>query len=261
MSEGGSLRIERWRCLMQLPRRVPSLAMAWNDRAFYGDVESLALLLRCGMGLRQPDMVWHVVASRREGALAALLGAGLSPALRDSEGTTWLMMASCFFLQSGVRRETLIDAALQHGVDMEAVDFSGRTALMLAAAHDRTDAIDYLLDRGAHIDARDPFGQNALMWASMNNSPKAIHTLVARGGDLEARNHVGMTALLLAAKNAKKNSLRALLKSGASPRAVNNFGQSVRECCNIKEILDIVEQFVTANPSNASHPAGGVPTP
>ena len=83
---------------------------------------------------------------------------------------------------------------LKQGVDLDAQDEWGETALMKAASSGRTAIVQTLLEAGAAIGARDEGGYTALMGAGAG----ATVLLLEAGADLYARNNRGQTALLVA---------------------------------------------------------------
>jgi hypothetical protein len=70
-----------------------------------------------------------------------------------------------------------VQALLKAGVELEAKDEDGRTALMLAAQYGRADTVRLLLGKGANAGARDKRGWNAYMLALLSPSGGIIHTV------------------------------------------------------------------------------------
>lgn len=68
------------------------------------------------------------------------------------------------------QKKDLIGALVEIGVDVNAKDEQGRTALMKAAAKDWTVGVWALLEKGARIDLRDQKGQTAYVWAFNHRS-------------------------------------------------------------------------------------------
>jgi ankyrin repeat protein len=54
---------------------------------------------------------------------------------------------------------------LQHGGDVNVVDYDQRTGLMLAAAGGHTAAVRKLIESGAHVNHQDKLGSSALLEA------------------------------------------------------------------------------------------------
>ncbi len=70
-----------------------------------------------------------------------------------------------------------VQALLEAGAALEAQDYDGHTALMLAAQYGRADTVSLLLAKGAHADARDKRGWNAYMLALLSPSGGIIHAV------------------------------------------------------------------------------------
>jgi ankyrin repeat protein len=67
-------------------------------------------------------------------------------------------------------KKDLIGALVEIGVDVNAKDEQGRTALMRAAAKDWTVGVWTLLEKGARMDLRDQKGQTAYVYAFNHRS-------------------------------------------------------------------------------------------
>ena len=64
------------------------------------------------------------------------------------------------------------------GVDVEAVDYDGYTALMCAAMHGHTDTVNALAGTyNANVDAVDRWGRTALMFAAENCHTDTLNAL------------------------------------------------------------------------------------
>ncbi|CAK0783408.1 hypothetical protein CVIRNUC_006607 [Coccomyxa viridis] len=148
------------------------------------------------------------------------------------------------------------------GVDIEAVDNDGKTALHRAAMFSDTDKVAWLLDRGLNLEAQDNQGDTPLHYAvfytqravvllllskgahvaAMNkegwtplhvaagHSSSQAHTIIedlAHGGaDLEATDREGRTPLLFALEGHRKDAIDALLHAGARTDAKDGKGRS-----------------------------------
>jgi|GEM_PF-2794737 FOG: Ankyrin repeat len=71
-----------------------------------------------------------------------------------------------------------IVALLNHGVDVNARDNDGSTALMIAAAVAKPDIVRTLLDRGADANIKNRRGHTALMSAADSGQAKNAETLL-----------------------------------------------------------------------------------
>ena len=72
------------------------------------------------------------------------------------------------------------------------------TPLYYAATHRQHRMVALLLERGLDIDAKDCYGRTALHWAAHWANVRAIETLISHGASLDTRDTYGYTPLGLA---------------------------------------------------------------
>ncbi len=106
---------------------------------------------------------------------------------------------------------TLVTAYLRAGMDRNAPDPRGYTALMAAAVAGKTDVLKTLLDENAKPDLLDKEGDSALTLAAEANQPGSVRTLVEANADVRVRDHQGRTALLKAVNGGFDGVVDALL--------------------------------------------------
>ena len=96
------------------------------------------------------------------------------------------------------------------------VDEHGKTALHLAAEHDRAEDAEALIAAGADVEARTNWGATPLDWAGVLGSRAAADVLIAHGAHFTpvAAAGLGLTATAIA---------RGLLAQGASVDARGYF--------------------------------------
>lgn len=164
---------------------------------------------------------------------------------------------------------------LDKGMNINATDRNGDTALILAAKKRNIEAVQLLTERGATIDASDIEGQTALIWATKKNCRECIEILLAAGAqpskathtgnsavmfaaqtsaeilstllttdiDLSLRNKQSHTALMLAVNSECIDCMKILLLNGANPRRKNAKGQDAFDLANNdQKLLEILEQ-------------------
>ena len=88
-----------------------------------------------------------------------------------------------------------IKECLANGVDVNARDICGYTALMLASKKGHFEIVKYLVEHGADVNVQDNWDWTALINASHNGHLEIVKYLVANGADVNAKNDSGWTAL------------------------------------------------------------------
>lgn len=167
-----------------------------------------------------PDKVYtplHYAAALPTPEIAALLIAhGADVNAEDSFGTTPLLAAV-----SRGQLETL-RLLIAHGANVRAAELdSGKNALMRGVY--RTEIASVLLDHGLNVNARDRSGRTALMHCQ---NPKIAALLIARGADVNARDAQGTTALTIMSLSGQADCVALLLKHGANVHTVNQMGET-----------------------------------
>ena len=113
---------------------------------------------------------------------------------------------------------------VEEGVNLEATDEGGKTALVLAAWQDNLDCLKHLIAMGANLEARDQKGERALIDAAALGNLECVDYLIAKGANVNAQNRCKDTPLHLAAMNGHAPCAESLLKAGADPSLKNNDG-------------------------------------
>ena len=136
----------------------------------------------------------------------------------------------------------LVKYVLSKGVDVNARDKEGATALNRAVSEGSVDVVKILLDHGADIEAGDwdtpwreevnengserdvkQFSGRPLMLATMNDDHRIMRELIAAGADIEARSKfasfTGESALHFATTLGEEQTMRILLDHGADVNA------------------------------------------
>ena len=126
--------------------------------------------------------------------------------------------------QDPARLQEYVDA----GVDIDAQDQRGATALHVAAAKGHTRWIVALLASDARVDVVDSAGATPLHRAIEAGRGAAVELLLSRGADVEHRNGDGAAALHLATLRSHAAIVHRLLKAGADIAAEDGNGRPRR---------------------------------
>ena len=116
-----------------------------------------------------------------------------------------------------------IHRLLQQGVDVNAAEIDGSTALHWAVNRDDVDTVKLLLDRGANVKAANRYGARPLDLACINGNAGIIEMLLKAGADPNSGSATGQTALMTAARTGKVDAVQVLLARGADVNAKETF--------------------------------------
>jgi ankyrin repeat protein len=134
---------------------------------------------------------------------------------------------------------------LDNGADVETIDITGNTPLLLACNHNSLEMVKYLVEvGGADIDVKDKNGNTPLLLACKNNNLEMVKYLVEVGGtDIDAKDNY-INALWWACKNNKLEIVKYLLDNGADVETIDITGNTplLVACKNNK--LEIVKYLV-----------------
>ncbi len=146
------------------------------------------------------------------------------------------------FLEAAMRGDyEAVLAALERGMDVNAVDESGRTALQLASFDGFHEVVQLLLDRGATVDAVDAAGRSALMFASTASNIETVELLLEAGASVDlVDKEEHFTALMFAAAEGQIEVVRALIRAGAAPGTLDVDVESARDFAASKGFAEIV---------------------
>lgn len=151
-----------------------------------------------------------------------LLAQSVSPNLREKTHGPAIVMAA----KLGSFR-ALAELARAPGIDLEASDSSGQTALMMAAIKGHAPSVKQLLERGARVDS--PEGWTALHYAASGGHVEVARMLILHGANLDARSANGTTPVMLAARNKQFSAMELLADMGADLASRNDGGRGVIE--------------------------------
>jgi ankyrin repeat protein len=120
--------------------------------------------------------------------------------------------------------QTAVKTLLAKGVDVNAPQADGTTALHWAAHHNDVALADLLLKAGAHVSAANRYGVTPLSLASAHGSAvEMIDKLLKAGADPNTTLKEGETVLMLAARTGNAVAVKLLLAYGADPNRAEGW--------------------------------------
>jgi ankyrin repeat protein len=103
-----------------------------------------------------------------------------------------------------------VELFLAAGIDVNAQNTSGLTALMAAAKNGRMEVVNKLLDQKVNVDAQSKQGVTALMLAAENNHSEIVNLLLKKNADPNLQDQTGWSALMKAVYQGNARCVEAL---------------------------------------------------
>lgn len=124
--------------------------------------------------------------------------AGCSPApAKDGQSklAAWNVEYSpaAFRSRAAVGDLTAVQLLLEAGIDFNATDQRGGTALRYAVTGGHLEIVSALLEAGADVNVEDNDGYTPLRYAAYNNQPKIVEALLEKGADVNGGSGDGWT--------------------------------------------------------------------
>jgi ankyrin repeat protein len=173
-------------------------------------------------------------------AMAKVLAHGADPA-----SLKWTPLMRTIILGSVQEME----AELDRGADLEAVDSLQRTPLLLAIATGDTEKAALLLARGANRDAKSRSGKPPLHHAILHDHAVMLDWLIREGFDLTQTDEFQTTPLVVALEHSAVACFHRLLAAGADWTRPDPYGSPLLRNASHPEIIrSLIE--LGANPAD-----------
>jgi ankyrin repeat protein len=125
------------------------------------------------------------------------------------------------------RDQQAVQSLLQKGVDVNAPQSDGATALHWAAYLEDPKTADLLIRAGAKVDTANKYGITPLLLACGNGNAAVIERLLRAGADPNRTVRAKETPLMIAVRTGSVEAVKALLRAGADLNAKEDWnGQS-----------------------------------
>ena len=122
---------------------------------------------------------------------------------------------------------------------------AGHDALLIEAVKaDDAAGLRALLDRGVDANARQPDGATALAWAAMRSNAETAAALLEEGADPNLANDLGIGPLAIAIQNGARDIVRLLLERGADPNHARENGETPLMAAARLGQTDVVEMLL-----------------
>ncbi len=146
------------------------------------------------------------------------LGNIFEDAVMPKPGVTQLMRAG---MQADIKS---MEEAIARGDEIEAVDSSGWTALMYAAASSHSAPVQLLLKAGANPNHKSFAGDTPLMASAI--ARQFDEDLCRGGAEINAKNGDGISALMILAARGEADEVKAAINAGADAYAKDAKGRT-----------------------------------
>lgn len=152
-------------------------------------------------------------------------------------------------VQSGERAK--VQALLNAGINIDAKDRAGWTALHYASINDHLQLVKDLIKARVHVNERDRMGLTALHWAADNGNLAIVEELIKADANVNATDESGNTPLHLASIGGHASTVLALLWADADVNVKNRKTTKTAIEYVMRhghaEILDLIKNWSIAN--------------
>ena len=168
-----------------------------------------------------------------------LLDAGVDVGITKQNGNTCLHEAV-----SGCCNKDILQSIIQQGVNVNAVNSEGKTALLRACESKQGESVKLLLEMKADPNISDTNGHTSLHAGILGRCTNDIlREIITYKVYLNAQNKNGETALLLACSRSQQDSIRILLKAGSNTNIENNDGDA---CLHAAVLGDCSKKIISS---------------
>ena len=180
-----------------------------------------------------------------------LLQAGADVNIAKPDGNTSLHEAVHGKCSTGT-----LQSIIERGMDVNALNNRGETALLCACRSAQNESIKLLLEMGADPNIRDAEGCTSLQVAVYGCcTNETLQNIIVHKAHLNDQNFGGETALWLACFYGQQGSVKFLLEAGSYPNLANNDGDTslhaaVLGGCSKRIIQSIIDHGADVNTTN-----------
>ncbi|EAY05832.1 ankyrin repeat protein, putative [Trichomonas vaginalis G3] len=151
----------------------------------------------------------------------------------------------CFVYSTMFNIPSLCEYFLSNGININAKDNYGETALHIAAENNGKEIAELLISHGANINEKNEIGQTALHDTSWNNSKETAEVLISHGANLNEKDECGYTALHVTAFINSKETAEVLISHGANLNEKDEFGYTALHYAVLNNSKEIAEALIS----------------
>lgn len=185
----------------------------------------------------------------------SLLNMGVDVDAKDNNGETALITASSPY-QGNI---AIIETLIKRGANINAKNNDGWTALMIASSYiGNINIVKLLLINGADVNARNHEGGTALYSAAVFGNIGIVNVLLDSGANVNVQNDRGFTPLIVAAMGCHTQVVKALLANGADVNVKSGMGKtalSVAENEDCHEIVRLIKKRINGSTETKDIPS------
>ncbi len=152
-------------------------------------------------------------------------------------------------VEAGASEEALSE--IKAGVDVNAAQADGTTALHWASYHENSEVVDALLNAGAHADSVNDYEICPLYLACELGNAAIAKRLIDAGADVNATIPGGQTMLMTAVRTGVSKVVEHLLNAGADIAATERSGQDALMWAAAEGHSKVVEILIDAGADSA----------
>ena len=137
-------------------------------------------------------------------------------------------------------------ALLKEGVDVNAAEADGTTALHWASYRDDLESADLLIRAGAKVNAANDLGATPLWTASLNGSAAMVRRLLQAGANPNLALLLGETPLMVASRSGNPDVVEQLIAKGANVNARGARGQTALMWAVAQQHAEVVKVLLAS---------------
>ena len=182
----------------------------------------------------------NAVADMGVGAIAKLISSGVDLNAKDWEGQSALHAAA----EAGNYR--VVELLVNSGANINVRDVFNKTPLHVAVSRDRGKTVEMLISLGADLEAVDKNQETPLYEAAYSRSFESAKILIEAGANVDHKNKDGVTPIYSAASRGGCHVALALMDAGADIHAVGGKGRTLlHEAAHYAKNLNLVNTLIS----------------